>query len=96
MQDDSNGGKGERGNRCGGILKASGEAHTHINTNPRARSLSPLACCAAVTDGMLAISLCVFLFARVEKQIPYPLVNFSLYLYFSQVWLSVSTASLFL
>lgn len=28
------GGKGERGNRCGGILKASGEAHTRINTTP--------------------------------------------------------------
>lgn len=46
MQDDS---KGEgKGNRCGGILKASG--HTHNDTHTYTHTLSPLACCAAVTE----------------------------------------------
>lgn len=55
MQDDSKG--EERGNRCGGILKAYGETHTHTHTF----FLSPLACCAAVTDWIHTISLCLCL-----------------------------------
>ncbi len=60
MRDDSEG--EERGNRCGGILKALGDTHTRKHT----QSLSPLACCAAVTDYILTASLCVF-FVRVWK-----------------------------
>lgn len=69
MQDDSK--REERGNRCGGILKGSRDAHTHINTHTHARSLSPLACCAAVTD-QTYLSLCVLFVCTFGRQIPSP------------------------
>lgn len=69
MQDDSK--REERGNRCGGILKGSRDAHTHINTHTHARSLSPLACCAAVTD-QTYLSLCVLFLCTFGRQIPSP------------------------
>ena len=70
MQDDSKG--EERGNRCGGILRASGDTHTHTHTHTRALPISSGLLCSHDRRDTYCIFVCVFLCARLgDKYKPF-------------------------